>query len=571
MKIAVLLLFAAMYSQLLTAQDSTAGANGLPRHKAKIYFKFGFGYAATTMSNPNSGELTDMGTGPKFDVKSVSYSSGISGLIATGVNFTKNIGIETGLQLGLSNRKVVYDHKEYLARPEKITTHVQAPVLSINNVVLHSGGKKVDLYAKAGVVLPVATSLSEDRESSARSTIKIQKSYTYKMRFTLGYSAGIGVGFRLGKNTRLWAEANMLSFNPTIKEKVLTRSLVSGSSNIAPYSQEEKTTEFSFSGKAKQDPASLNYQHNAATYSVPFSNVGAQLGVAVNLGRTRNSQEYIPQHAMQRLYFKAGAGYGTPQTSIYGMVNGTFKREMYYSPDYSIQNYSVKPASYFAGITATLNGGYLVSKHIGVELAATVGASTTAYTYTSTTSGILSTIVSHTGTTSVTFDSVGTVESYAKVPMILIPSLVLQTGGKMWNLYLRTGMALPMRTKLVTISHQQYISNHYAFSNLETTTEYKTRFALGYSSAAGITCKLTQHLFLWTEANILSLAPYLKEGRVTKFEYNGTNLLPFNPSLQQYSFKASVQYNPYTELAPTPTHTVSFSTIGLQLGVGVAL
>ncbi len=202
--------------------------------------------------------------------------------------------------------------------------------------------------------------------------------------------------------------------------------------------------------------------------------------------------------ASAQFYINAGLGYAMPQAgqTFDGTGQGYNGSQTYTT---YTQIYNVKPVSFTTGVHGILGIGYMFSDHVGVQLDGDAGLSMKKYTFAIDNvqvSGVASNVE---------------IETRAKGPFIVIPSLVLQTGGDKLNLYTRVGPALPLSTK---ITQDQVLSNLPGTGAVEVddfTFNIKNSFSLGLSAAAGIQYKLSDKMSLWGEISMLSMSVISKK------------------------------------------------------------
>src|ERR1043165_837975 len=134
----------------------------------------------------------------------------------------------------------------------------------------------------------------------------------------------------------------------------------------------------------------------------------------------------------QNFYFKAGGGYAFPmpgQTAdqFGGIMNGVIAKTT--TTTSTTTSYTLKNASFLAGIHLVAGLGYMFSKNIGVELNANLNAKPREYA------------AIHTGLT----NSKGAKFDYISRPhpsgaCLLVPSFVLQTTDTVFKVYMRAGI-----------------------------------------------------------------------------------------------------------------------------------
>ena len=256
-----------------------------------------------------------------------------------------------------------------------------------------------------------------------------------------------------------------------------------------------------------------------------------------------------------QFYFKAGLGYALPQSGQ--TMDGTstpYNGTMSISSAAATQTYSIKSASFSTGVHGFLGIGYFVNDHVGIELNGDFGLSTKKYTFT------ISNIVLN------GVESDIKIEQKAKGLFVLSPSLVLQTGGEVVNLYTRLGVALPLGSKINADQVQSNLPGTGAPASYDFSFQVKNSFSPGFSAAAGLRYKLNDKISIWGEISVLSLNMYIKQSELKDFSYNGqSQSLTYvtSPHVVKYSKNAIVDSNQ----ASLPTYSQPFSNVGLNVGV----
>jgi hypothetical protein len=257
------------------------------------------------------------------------------------------------------------------------------------------------------------------------------------------------------------------------------------------------------------------------------------------------------------VYIRIGAGYGFVHAGRMEMngrnINGS---ESSTGTAYSL---GLKPASFGSGACADLAGGYMITRHIGLELGVHAIVAPTKYTFSGLVPGFgnTRTYISNT---------------YAELPVYIIPALVLTT-GKTLQLYTRVGIVLPVSDKL---HNDETRSGNALIGQTEEvfTTDLKQRFCMGLQGAAGLAYVLNRHLSIWGEATGISRDAYTKRGTLTGYTEDGVDKLGTYTTSQKvtfYEFNYNVTYPAQaSEPEKQPTFSVPFSSIGMSFGIKYA-
>lgn len=262
---------------------------------------------------------------------------------------------------------------------------------------------------------------------------------------------------------------------------------------------------------------------------------------------------------MSSLYF-SHAG----QTDIGGLVVSGSSN---YSGTNSGGQMSVdaKKASFGAGANAVLAGGYMLHKNFGVELAVGIGVAPKKYEYTSTFKQVSTT----------TTNDVSKFKVYTKLPVMIMPSVVLQTGGSNLNVYSRLGVAVPVSGKIIVEQTRTYQDGADPATVRQQERELTTRMAIGFQGALGVQARLGEKLRFYLELNGLTMNAYAKKASLTKDVLDGVDQLPSRTTSEketEFEFSYS-EIDPHDSSKPVKStpFSVPYSNIGVGLGIVLML
>lgn len=257
----------------------------------------------------------------------------------------------------------------------------------------------------------------------------------------------------------------------------------------------------------------------------------------------------------QGFYFRTGLGYAFPSAGQSIDGSGTP-----YSGTYSgtSGNYSIKSASFAAGLQGQLALGYLINRHIGVQLDFNIGVSPKKYSFTATNVNV----GGYAG--NITF------QAQAKSSVLAIPSIVLQNGGDLWNLYSRLGVVLPINTKLIIDQVQVNAPGTGATTVDDFTFEMTNSFSLGMAAAVGLQYRVNERLCIWGEVSMISLSVYAKQQKLTAVSENGISY-PLTAVSGNQVINYSKNITADSTGANQPTYSQPFSNVGINFGIRVSL
>lgn len=261
----------------------------------------------------------------------------------------------------------------------------------------------------------------------------------------------------------------------------------------------------------------------------------------------------------QDFYLKIGLGYAVAhngQTVNYAErpYNGSLNTNTGYIGINS-------SASLAAGVNGVIGAGCLFNKHIGIELNAGIGIAPQKYTSQEPNANGSGTDVN--------------ITQYAKLPILLQPALVLQTGGEKVNVYTRTGISLPIYCRTIREDANTNEPGNGAIETDVYTYNLHNHFSIGFNAAIGVQFNFKSRTKLFIEGNLLSMSLYPKVAEMTKVtangqsSYNGKSFLSYIPADErEIYFKKDSNFLTGNE---APAYSIPFSNAGIQVGISTEL
>ncbi len=223
-----------------------------------------------------------------FDLRRVSYSTGLQGILAMGAMFSKHIGVDVAVGLGLATQQM--NSTLFVEQPDlkvrmDVAQQSNLPVTISPTVVIQSGGDKINAYARGGIALPVKAAILQELayvseryipDNNTYITTRVSLTEEFRMRFNPGVIGAVGLQLKSAKQVTFWAELNLLSMNLFYKKSTIPSFDVDGQSLLNQLSQTERETQYEF----KSNNGNTNI---VPTFQAPFSNLGLHAGVKVDL------------------------------------------------------------------------------------------------------------------------------------------------------------------------------------------------------------------------------------------------------------------------------------------------
>jgi outer membrane protein W len=262
---------------------------GLKADAQEFYIKAGIGYAF-----PMPGEAKDApgnivngyrsnNLAGQYDylVKTASFSSGLQLLPGVGYMFSDNIGVEVNAAANIAPKQYSFTDVNTTSKSRyadvTLRNKANGMIALMPSLVLQTRPGNWNVYMRAGLVLPVNTGMEMHATYSYHDNGDINENYwNVKNYFAVGLTAATGVKYKLADRLTAWAEVSTMYLSLLIEEADLTGVTMNGTSYDLSKVKGSKTILFNKNGVT--DP-----NHNQQTYSQPFSNLGAGLGIAYSL------------------------------------------------------------------------------------------------------------------------------------------------------------------------------------------------------------------------------------------------------------------------------------------------
>lgn len=283
------ILFLFLFAGTSCFAQSTISKNIEVKQKLAFYLKAGLGYgfakagALYGVWGPWSGSTTYAADGSvsQYQYDKVSFGKGMFAQVGAGMMFGKHAGVE--IDVNMSITKPSYTWKAYnvvtVAGPvnSSNTFHAKAFSFVVPAIVLQTDTKTLNVYTRVGLVLPINTRITREREVDYQSSSdKINYVTEGKSKFSVGYSMALGLSCKISKGTTLWFEFSELSLTTYIDYDEL-KSYNQNGVNVPLSSFSTTKIPYALSGSASSS------SNPNATDAVPFNNVGINAGLKFDL------------------------------------------------------------------------------------------------------------------------------------------------------------------------------------------------------------------------------------------------------------------------------------------------
>jgi hypothetical protein len=269
-------------------------------HAQGFYIKTGVGgsvpWASVNIAStgtPYNGTVVNLPNGPdslayiSYNLRRASLAPAISLSMSGGYMFNNHIGLELGLLYG-SSRQYEYVEDSVLINSIyytiRVTTKARNTLLINPSLLVQTGGEQLNIYTRFGLLLPINTKIDQHQIFTNLPGMGRVQSQDYfwkiKQQFSLGICASAGFTMKLTDRNSLFGELNLLAMSAYTKEGNLKDLIVDGEPGYLKYTDPaDRKIVFSNNFTAPRN----NFQRQP-TYAIPFSSVGAQIGIIYRFG-----------------------------------------------------------------------------------------------------------------------------------------------------------------------------------------------------------------------------------------------------------------------------------------------
>lgn len=266
-----------------------------------FYFRVGGGYglpAATTQIGQqvlHDENATTANPSNTFSTKVItgSFGSGINLKIGAGYEFTQNFIFAFDIQyLGgkkyETNDMYNYTTDTYTGTSQDVSESSATGVLFNPSFVFSAGFGKAAPYGRFGLVTgsPRVTK-TESFFDNLDGTTTGDRTWVYKNGLAIGYSAGIGMNWKIKDNLDFYTEADFTGLTYYAKEADLTKSIYNGTDNLSQMTVAQTKILF-----LKQYDPTTPYDaakpQLAARTGSPFSSFALEVGIRFTLVKIKD-------------------------------------------------------------------------------------------------------------------------------------------------------------------------------------------------------------------------------------------------------------------------------------------
>ncbi len=252
-------------------------------------------------------------------------------------------------------------------------------------------------------------------------------------------------------------------------------------------------------------------------------------------------------------YFRLGFGGGLVHNGALGFT-GTSQQES------GKVRYSSSPVSFSSGASVSFAAGCTFNKHLGVDVAATYFPGSQSYSF-------FENSAFSTSLGAIFFEDKVTTTNI-KAPLFIIPSVVVRSGWKKVDPYMRMGISLLLQNSF-NVQVGDTIRNNYANSFVRYTDKYEMKPTIGLNAVGGCSFNLSGHFRLWCEVGMLSHNPWLRSRETTAYSENGFNMLNSMAKTDRYTRYGTSTYNEPTsnDYSWGVTQRLPYSNINFSAGI----
>jgi outer membrane protein W len=215
-----------------------------------------------------------------------SFGKGMNFGGAIGYNFNSHIGAEIGLGYRIGSE--IKNSSIPLSGTINETVR-SAKMFEIKpTLVISAGMKKINPYAKFGLLLANAKITENKTRTNTTNTNYEKTSEEFKGGMQLGFQGGIGSDFMITEKIAIFAELNLtsLTYKPTESEFIMAESSVGGviTNDLTNADIIDIKTIYEDSSTSTFPPAAVdvNSPSKSSKFTTPFGSFGFNIGVKYN-------------------------------------------------------------------------------------------------------------------------------------------------------------------------------------------------------------------------------------------------------------------------------------------------
>ncbi|WP_343747714.1 outer membrane beta-barrel protein [Fluviicola sp.] len=218
--------------------------------------------------------------------------SGLQANLTPGYMFGEHFGVELGLN-GFFGSKTTIGEATFPGGSYKHTQSSSQFRVS-PALVVKSGGEKLSVYARGGLVLPLLGSVKSEINDNGASTPGVNTMAELKTsgKVSLGYTGAVGLNVHFGQKMAFFAELGANSLRVKSKQTDLTKYTVNGTDQLGNVSTYGKQTKYvdeltNSSNNASVNPSGTNTANAKEDLRqvANFSNFFIQVGIKFSFGK----------------------------------------------------------------------------------------------------------------------------------------------------------------------------------------------------------------------------------------------------------------------------------------------
>lgn len=234
---------------------------------------------------------TNTNSAGSFSEKNIygTLGTGFQANLTPGYMFGDHFGIELGLNGFFGSKTTVGEATTSVGNYKHTQASTQFRISPA--FVVKSGGEKISVYARAGLVLPLMGSVKSEINDATTPGVTSMMELKTSGKVSLGYTGAVGLNVHFGSKMAFFAEVGANSLRVKSKDTELTKYSVNGNDvlgNVPTYSKETKYVDelTGSSNNASVNPTGTN-PNNAKEdlrQVANFSNFFIQVGFKFSFG-----------------------------------------------------------------------------------------------------------------------------------------------------------------------------------------------------------------------------------------------------------------------------------------------
>lgn len=239
---------------------------------------YGFGAPNYVMGTKSYTDVLNASNNTKENIYG-SVGQGLNIALTPGYMINKHFGVELGINYFIGAKKTIEESTTNLSDIYSIRKAQSNQLRLIPSIVVSSGGDKLSVYAKGGLMIPVLGVTNIDIEGSnitGGGVVKTEAESEFKGHVSVGFRGALGVNYMVNEKLGVFLEVQQTNLFIKQKSNTITSYKVNGNDVLGSMTEEQKVTNYVDEINSSSKP------NDALAGKTNFNQFGVNVGVKFN-------------------------------------------------------------------------------------------------------------------------------------------------------------------------------------------------------------------------------------------------------------------------------------------------